>query len=86
MIKNNNKSILVNIISIIICLIIIGVFTYVFRTSKTDLKYLYLAIDVFVVYNLYRILKIFNSKDKSVRITKNSNSKVEAKYLRKISL
>ena len=85
--KNNvNKNGLINIIAIIICLIVIGVFTYVFRIDKSDLKYLFLVVDVFVVYNLYRILKIFNGRGKTIRISKNSNSMIDAKYLRKISI
>ena len=85
--KTNKKKVLIvlDIIYLLLCVVAVIVFTGMFRFIQNDFRYLFLLGDLYVIYTFSNTLSSYE-KENYKRVIKYSHPKVEAKYLKKISI
>ena len=77
---------ILNIVEVILSLSLIIIFTIIFRLDLSNTRYLFLIGDIYAIYSLYNTIQNMEIKNKKrQRVIKNSKSKIEAKYLKKLS-
>ena len=87
MINQRDKKIMIalDVLEIILSLIAFSLFTFIFLIESTMIRFLFLIGDLYVVYSFTKTLSSLQNKVEKRAVTKNANTNVEAKYLKKIS-
>ena len=68
-----------------LCLIAVMIFTLIFRLETTNIRYLFLMGDCYVIYSFSKAISSLESKMQK-RVLKNKETKVIAKYQKKVSI
>ena len=76
---------LFELLEVILLFLLFIIFTLIFRLELSYFRYLFLLGDLYVIYSFSKTLSSFEKKFEKRRILKNSNLKIQAKYLKKIS-
>ena len=72
------------IMEFILSIIAIIVLTMVFRFEKSFIRYLFLIGDIYVIYSFSKTISNMETKIES-RVVKNSESKINSSYEKKLS-
>ena len=86
LIKDKKKRLLfLDIIEVGLSLCMVVMFTLLFRFINNDIRYLFLVLAFFMIFVFSKVLASLEN-DLLVRVVKNSNTLVNSKYIRKISI
>ena len=83
--KQKNILLFLDIVEVLLCLVALIIFTIIFRLDTSNIRYLFLLGDIYVIYSFSKALSSLEVKVQK-RVLKNSKSKIEGKYLKKISI
>ena len=72
------------ILEFILSVLAIIVFTIVFRLESSNIRYLFLLGDVYVIYSFSKTISSVETKIES-KLVKSSNHKIDSKYEKKLS-
>ena len=80
---NKEKNIWLDIIQLVLYFVVLIIFTIIFRLEKSQIKYIFVVGDFYVIYSISKVISVLERKTKK-RVIKNNNNKIDSKYLRKI--
>jgi hypothetical protein len=79
--KKNKIMTILDIVELMCYVVLLIVFTINFKVISTDIRYLFLAGDIFVIFSFSKTLDNLD-KSNCERVTKNSYHKVSDAYLK----
>ena len=82
--KQKNILLFLDIIEVLLSIVALILFTLIFRLDTSNVRYLFLLGDIYVIFSFPKAWSSLEIKVQK-RVLKNSKSKIEGKYLKKLS-